>query len=102
MYVNCRDSREIEDIRIAFGSVAPTVIRAKAAETYANGMKLDNLDIDKLAKMAMDSISPITDLRSTAEYRKSMVGVLLRRKLFAVINGEQTQVPNPKGSNTMG
>ena len=96
------DSREIEDLRIAFGSVAPTVIRARAAEKYATGMKLDNLEIDKLAKIAMDSISPITDLRSTAEYRKSIAGVLLKRKLLDVINGDQVQISDPKGSNTLG
>lgn len=71
----------IKDIRIAFGSLAPTVVRAKNAEEYAKGKDIKKFDIGMLAKIAIENISPINDIRSTADYRKGMAEVLLKRKL---------------------
>jgi xanthine dehydrogenase iron-sulfur cluster and FAD-binding subunit A len=88
-------SRKIEEMRIAFGSLAPTVVRAKSAETYAKGLDLDKLDLNVLCQKAVESISPITDLRSTDDYRKRMAKVLLTRTLEKKINTknvDQTQL----------
>ena len=70
-----------KDVRIALGSVAPTVVRAKKAEEVLKGQKVDQKLIEKAAKIAADEVKPITDLRSTADYRKDTSGVLVRRVL---------------------
>lgn len=70
-----------KDVRIALGSVAPTVIRAKKAEEILKGKKVDQKLIEKAAKAAADEAAPITDLRSSAEYRKETSGVLVKRVL---------------------
>ena len=59
--------------------MAPTVIRAKKAEGTLKGQKLEQKIIREAAEIAAEEAKPITDLRSTAEYRKEMVAVLVRR-----------------------
>lgn len=70
-----------KDARIALGAVAPCVIRAGRAEAILKGEKLDQETIARAAEAAAEEATPITDLRSTAEYRKEMVAVLTRRAI---------------------
>ncbi|HEX8141121.1 MAG TPA: xanthine dehydrogenase family protein subunit M [Pyrinomonadaceae bacterium] len=59
----------IEEIRIALGSVAPTVVRATKTEEVLTGQRLD-AGLIKAAREALSKeIVPIDDIRSTATYR---------------------------------
>jgi carbon-monoxide dehydrogenase medium subunit len=69
------------DIRIALGGVAPTPIIALKAEGLLRGIKLSQEVIGKAALTAADEIKPITDLRSTKEYRKELSKVLVKRAI---------------------
>lgn len=69
------------DVRIAFGCVAPTVLRAKSAEAIIARDGLADDSIEAAAQAAMKDVSPITDHRASAAYRRSMCGVLTRRIL---------------------
>ena len=69
------------DARIALGAVAPTPLRAQAAEEYLRGSKLDAESFQGAAAAAMAQAAPIDDVRGTAGYRRQMVGVLTRRTL---------------------
>lgn len=71
--------RRIAEARIAFGSVAPTVIRAhKTEELFRQLPPILSWDaIRGAAQMAWKEVSPIDDLRATAVYRKeATVGLL--------------------------
>jgi CO/xanthine dehydrogenase FAD-binding subunit len=61
--------------RIALGSVAPTVVRAKMTEQAL----ADGASIDDGARMLGQEITPIDDVRSTADYRRRVSMNLLRR-----------------------
>ena len=67
--------------RIALASVAPTPVRAYAAEEFLEGTVIDAAAIDKTADLAVDSAVPITDVRGSAEYRKELIRVLTKRTL---------------------
>lgn len=77
------------DVRIAFGCVAPTVIRAKTAESIIakelrrNGTSngLAEAAIEAAAEAAMGDVAPIDDHRASAAYRRAMCGALTRRLL---------------------
>jgi carbon-monoxide dehydrogenase medium subunit len=69
------------DVKIALGSVAPTPIRAGKAEEVMKGKDMDKGSIDDASEAAAESASPISDVRSTAEYRKEMVRVLVKDAL---------------------
>ncbi|AGL00669.1 FAD binding domain-containing protein [Desulfoscipio gibsoniae] len=70
-----------QEARIVLGSVAPTVVRAKTAESLILSNRLESKVIEKAAQAAAQEVRPITDIRSTEEYRKQMVAVLVRRAL---------------------
>jgi len=67
--------------RAAFGSVAPVPLRGRATEACLEGKPLDNASIAAACGAAMSEISPITDVRASREYRRELVGILLRRML---------------------
>lgn len=69
------------EARIAVGAVAPVVFRAAKAEAILKGNKMDSHLIHEAAKAAAGEAEPMTDLRSTADYRREMTGVLVGRAL---------------------
>jgi CO/xanthine dehydrogenase FAD-binding subunit len=72
-------------VRIALGSVGPTIIRCTESENWINSIGLANID-HSLAQEFADHVRaesrPIDDHRSTAEYRRHAVGVLAARLLL--------------------
>jgi len=72
-------------VRVALGSVGPTIIRCTESEEWLNAIGLENVD-HLLAKEFGEHVRaesrPIDDHRSTAEYRRHAVGVLATRLLL--------------------
>ncbi len=62
-----------DDARIALGSVAPTIFRAKKAEELLRGKKTTEELAAKAARAAMEESRPIDDIRGYAEYRAKTV-----------------------------
>ena len=71
------------EYRVAFGAVAPTPIRSARIEDALRGRPLDDALIAETVAMVRDEISPITDIRASAEYRTRMTEVMLKRGLVA-------------------
>ncbi len=69
------------DAKVAFGSVAVTPISVPEAENLLTGSKLDEEIINAASKAVYEAVKPITDVRGTAEYRKDMCPVLMRRAI---------------------
>jgi CO/xanthine dehydrogenase FAD-binding subunit len=74
-------------VRVALGAVGPTVLRAATAERYLQEKRGDITDDVKaeFARLVAGDVSPITDHRSTADYRRHAAGVLARRTLERVL-----------------
>lgn len=71
----------VTDARIALGSIAPTIIRAREAEAALTGYPLTGERIAEAAQLAAESSRPIDDIRGSARYRRQMVGVFTSRAL---------------------
>jgi len=71
------------DYRVAFGAVAPTPIRSSRFEAALRGKSLDDDVITEVVAMVAGEISPITDMRATADYRTHMTEIMLKRGLPA-------------------
>jgi len=67
--------------RIALASVAPTPVRAVAAERALEGQAVTPELIEQAAALAIDAARPIDDQRGSVEFRKHLVRVLTRRTL---------------------
>jgi CO/xanthine dehydrogenase FAD-binding subunit len=82
MCVRCTVSHGgISNIVIALGSVAAIPIRAFGTETLLRGKSLTKALIGEARRSIMDEIQPIDDIRSTADYRRFVIGNLLTRFL---------------------
>jgi len=82
-----RDGALVENARIAMGSVAPRVIRARQAESALVGRPFTQEGMNAAAEAAASECRPISDLRASADYRRSMVYELVRICLDAAWTG---------------
>ena len=77
------ESATVSDARIVLGAVAPTPIRAPAAEGILTGKQLSDELLEQAAAEAGQEISAIADVRASQAYREQMTEVLVRRALRA-------------------
>lgn len=82
-----RDEKYIEDVKVALGAVAPKPIRAQKVENILKGEILGQSLIEKSAEAVLDDISPISDIRASADYRRMMSKTLLKRALNKIMRG---------------
>ena len=71
------DGGKIIDVRIAFGSIAPTVVRASATEHLLRGETVSPSLVQAARETLAREIAPIDDVRSTAYYRRLVAQNLL-------------------------
>lgn len=76
----------VNKARVALGAVAPTPIRAKNVEEYLVGKKLTDEVIEEAARMAEASVTPISDQRASAGYRKEMIYVNVKRMIREAVS----------------
>jgi len=69
------------EARVALTAVAPTCVRVAESEEMLRGKKIDPGLLEKAAQAAARSAKPIDDVRATAEYRRAMVPVIVKRAL---------------------
>ena len=72
--------------RITLGAVAPTPLLVPEPGAALVGTTLLQADIDRAAALAQAAAQPIYDMRGTAEYRRHLVGVLVRRALAIALD----------------
>jgi aerobic carbon-monoxide dehydrogenase medium subunit len=71
----------IQKVGVALTNVGPTPIKARKAEDFLRGKKLDEANIRQAAQLAADEAQPSSDLRGPAEYKKGLVKELAKRAL---------------------
>ena len=80
----------VEDARILLGSVAPTIVDSAEAEDLLVGTWLDDESITAAADAVVASVTPIDDVRSTAEHRRRLLRSMTTRALTALRDGTTT------------
>jgi carbon-monoxide dehydrogenase medium subunit len=68
-----------EDVRLALNSVASTIIRAKRAEDVLRGQRLSDDLLREAGEIAAREVDPMDDNRGSADYKRDLVKVLVRR-----------------------
>jgi CO/xanthine dehydrogenase FAD-binding subunit len=79
-----RDGALLRDVRVAFGAVAPTPIRAPRAEAALEGHPPDAATLEAAVQAALAEIHPISDLRASDWYRRELIHNMLKRVLAHV------------------
>jgi carbon-monoxide dehydrogenase medium subunit len=78
------------EARIGLGGAAPTPIRARSAEATLTGAALTDRAIAAAAEAAAREAQPLSDLMGSADYRRRMIGVWVRRLLEGLRDGRPT------------
>ena len=81
------DGERVSDARIALGAVAPTIVRAPAAEAYLVGKFLDADTRETAGRLAAEGVTPIDDLRGSAAYRRAALANLIAHGLDRIAAG---------------
>lgn len=90
-----REGDRILDCRLAFGSVAPTVIRAERAEAFLRGRTFSPELALAAGEIAMAEVSPIDDVRSSAWYRREVCKAATHDLLIAAWDRAAEARPAP-------
>ncbi len=79
-----KENGRFKAARVAFGAVAPTPIRGRKTEAALAAVELDDGRIADIAQVAEQEVSPISDVRASAWYRKQLIRELTERLLHEV------------------
>ena len=90
-----RDNAVIRHTRIALGAVGPTVLRARQTESYLTGKRFQEETMRAAGEIAVSEISPISDVRGSAEYRYQ-----LTKNTFLKFYHEQASLPTRVSDKT--
>jgi xanthine dehydrogenase small subunit len=74
----------IQDVRISAGGVAPVPILLNGTNTFFKGRSVNDTTIDEAIAIAQTEISPISDARGTAAYKRLLLGQLIRAHFITV------------------
>jgi carbon-monoxide dehydrogenase medium subunit len=77
------------EVRIGLGGVAPVPFRAAKAENALKGAALNDGSIREAAEIAATEADPMSDPHGSAEYRRKMVKVLVRRAISAALQSAE-------------
>ncbi|MEE8354455.1 MAG: xanthine dehydrogenase family protein subunit M [Candidatus Bathyarchaeia archaeon] len=75
------DGKKCVDARIALGAIAATPIRLPAVEATYKGRELTPEAIEESSRACYALVSPVDDVRASAEYRREMACVLVKRAI---------------------
>jgi xanthine dehydrogenase iron-sulfur cluster and FAD-binding subunit A len=83
------DGQVVSGARIALGSLAPTIVRALAAEAYLPGQSLTQDVCHQASGLVCEAARPIDDVRSSAAYRLATLRNLVAQTLIDLSHGDR-------------
>lgn len=82
--VGRKDGGRIAELRLGAGSVAPTPVRLRSAEEAVRGMEAGSEAAEVAGREAAREVTPIDDVRSTADYRRFALERVVRRMVLGI------------------
>ena len=86
-----RPDATVTQARVALGCVAPTIVRAEAAEAALQGLSLAVINAEVIGRLAVAACAPISDLRGSAGYRRTAVAALVARAITRLAAGSEAE-----------
>lgn len=79
----------ITEARITLGCVAPTIVHASTVEAYLKGKRLETEICREAGSLVTQDVSPIDDIRATAEYRNTTLVNMITHGLQRLATGQE-------------
>lgn len=89
------DEGRVRRARLALGAVAPTPLRVNSAERAIEGRGPEAAVFASAAELAAAAAQPVSDVRASAEFRRHLTEVLVRRALQAALEQATGNSPEP-------
>lgn len=86
------DGTRIEEARVAFGGMAAVPVRLRWVEAALEGSEVTEELVDQVTAMLDTEMSPLTDVRSSADYRSDMAKTMLRRALDEYLGNDHALI----------
>ena len=86
------DGLSCNDARIVIGAAAPAPIRAKETEKLLIGEKISKGLLEKAGEKASEEADPVADIHASEEYRRHLVGVLIKKMVEKAWEQAKAQV----------
>ena len=83
------DKKTCDDVCIALGASAPNPMRAKQAEAVLRGKEITDSLLKEAGNIASTEAEPLSDIVASAEYRRELVKVLVKRVCGEAYNRAQ-------------
>ncbi len=80
------DGDRLADARVVVGGVDEVPLRVEAAEQALNGAPADMAAFTEAGRAAAGAVEPSSDVHGSAEYRKELTAVLVRRALAEAVH----------------
>lgn len=90
------DGDTVTDARLALAAVAPTAVEATEAASFLVGRPATPSSFEEAGALAREIANPISDMRGPEEYRRHLVGVLVKRALTGALERAQGGDRSPK------
>ncbi|HDL19126.1 MAG TPA: xanthine dehydrogenase family protein subunit M [Bacteroidetes bacterium] len=85
-FLAVKEKKRLRDVRIALGAVGATPIVAEKTARFLSGRQISESIIAEAKSICSNEAQPITDIRSTREYRRAMTGELLAMGLQSFLS----------------
>ncbi len=83
------DGDTCTEARLVMGCVGPTLLRLPKCEALLKGNAINEDSLNAVMATVNDEITPIDDKRSTAEYRRMVAPIFLKRTILKALGQEQ-------------
>ncbi|HET8910331.1 MAG TPA: 2Fe-2S iron-sulfur cluster-binding protein, partial [Ktedonobacteraceae bacterium] len=75
------EDEHIREARVTLGCLAPTIVHATTVENFLQGKPLTQDIFKEAGKLALEDVSPISDIRASAGYRQSTLATFISEGL---------------------
>src|SRR5688500_10621544 len=79
VWARLSNENTIDEIRIAYGGVGPNIIRARRTEQFLTDKRLTSDVMGKAGEIARSEVTPISDVRGSAQFRFQLSENILQR-----------------------
>ena len=83
--------KKVVEASITLGAVAPTILHAINAEAALVGKELTDDVLEVVSHLVMEDIAPISDIRSSADYRKKIASIIVKRGLEEIARANHSE-----------